>query len=717
VYVGTDCGLAASADLGANWTFAPLPAPNSRVHAAVAANGLVDICADDGHHRFIFAAGILTPVGGADPIHGPVSGAPGAGCAVEFTMFGSVHDIASAPQEPNAVLFALAPSQTNPGGCNSLYESDNGGLNWAPVLDDCFGKTFSEPWVTTRLSTDGNPNHFDVYYSGTIATHKITCAAFTFPNSRCGTPVSGPTFIPTAHADHQGIAFRPGSSCPQYLVTDGGVQTTGDCGASFHMTAGSGSLNGGFNALQIYDLTGQISPTHTDLYFGTQDNSIWASPDKGATWPTAICCEFGAPQVPRIAGDASEFVTLDACGNCQLVLAPAQLAGCSFFVPAGACQLWNRPPGNPPSGPRAFEEEDAPYVIDRGAYLEWTEPISSPPTEQLNITTDFGQSWNLIHGATITGLLADRPFIAGPAATPTVYQPFCVGSCFTLSSSTVHIARLRLTRGAGGVTATVGATGDGTCATCLGEVGIYSDGHGDFRPSQVAFGVEPGNPNHLIAADVGPGQMKMKVSRDGGQHWSVDSQLTNLVTGAGRYSFMTPHWGTEARAIAFDPTNGNHIVVGTENAGIIASVDGGKTWQRMVGSERVPTITGLFFDEVPNEVLVSTFGRGIWKLELARPTKLVAAPASKLARRFSATLTLAADGTPVVAETVAFTIPGIKAPVCSATTDSNGTAVCTGSIPLDLASQLAFLLASRYTAIFAGNANYGRSTATGSLGP
>ena len=51
------------------------------------------------------------------------------------------------------------------------------------------------------------------------------------------------------------------------------------------MAAGSGSGNGNYNGLQIYEIDGQIHPGHTDYVFGTQDNSIYNSSDSGATVP------------------------------------------------------------------------------------------------------------------------------------------------------------------------------------------------------------------------------------------------------------------------------------------------------------------------------------------------------------------------------------------------------------------------------------------------
>ena len=65
----------------------------------------------------------------------------------------------------------------------------------------------------------------------------------------------------------------------------------------------------------------------------------------------------------------------------------------------------------------------------------------------------------------------------------------------------------------------------------------------------------------------------MKASCDGGQTWTEDNGLTELVTGQGALRFSIP-FGEEGvrmqvHAIAFDPDDDDHVVVGTEEAGIV----------------------------------------------------------------------------------------------------------------------------------------------------
>jgi len=132
------------------------------------------------------------------------------------------------------------------------------------------------------------------------------------------------------------------------------------------------------------------------------------------------------------------------------------------------------------------------------------------------------------------------------------------------------------------------------------------------------FAVDPNNSQHLIAAD--GGSNKMVVSTDGGVTWSPDNLLTNLVTNFGEFDFTASCVDivcfTQATNIAFDPSNGNRIFVGTRQAGIFASLDGGATWGMLRGSNLVPNVSSFFFDEVQNDVIISSYGRGLWKLDL-----------------------------------------------------------------------------------------------------
>ena len=145
----------------------------------------------------------------------------------------------------------------------------------------------------------------------------------------------------------------------------------------------------------------------------------------------------------------------------------------------------------------------------------------------------------------------------------------------------------------------------------------------------VAFAVNPTDPNHLIVSDVGTNEMKSTC--DGGLTWLVDAALTQLVTTpntaapnqprfvlpGSQFLFSVAGGGegvkNQVHAIAFNPDDSSHIVVGTEAAGVIETFDRGATWRFIHYSDRITAITSFFFDRNYN-VIVSTWGRGLWKV-------------------------------------------------------------------------------------------------------
>jgi uncharacterized repeat protein (TIGR01451 family) len=599
VYAGSDCGLLTSIDGGATFTRTAIP---GWTHAVVArAGGTVDVCSDDGHRRFTRAGGTLTLVNGpnAFPAVGP--GASAGGCPqVNGGVAPAAHDLAGAPQDAN-VLFVMKGGTTTtacggtvaaPRGVNFLFESDDAGVNWTQIGGGCGARA---PWVQTYRSRDLDPTHFDIYYSGGLDTYRATCTSGVAGLRCTGLPAIGSPNVNRAHADPSTVGFTPdGTNCARFLVDDGGVERSTDCGANFTMAAGSGSGNGNFNGLQVYEVAGQIHPGHSDYVIGTQDNSIYNSTDSGATWPNVVCCEGWTFQMLRNAPTETGRMTFTACGPCSNRQTDIHLGGNS---------AWANAPGT-----ALGADTGAPYLLPPQAntYVQWTSDGAG--NFNLNLTTNAGGTWTPVAGATTNLPPMGHMFVSGPASDPTLYQPVCTNNCGFIAPSG-GLIRISGVNTGGPATVT-------TIAGGVGRIGTHNYGNGSFRIQEASFGVDPNNPLHMIAADVAGNAMRE--TTDGGATWQNDAQLTSLVTENGRFSFSDPsgRLGAQAHAIYFDPTNGNRIFVGTESAGIMVSLDGGNSWTKMPGSEAVPAITSFFVDEVQNRIMVGSYGRGLWTLDV-----------------------------------------------------------------------------------------------------
>ena len=67
-------------------------------------------------------------------------------------------------------------------------------------------------------------------------------------------------------------------------------------------------------------------------------------------------------------------------------------------------------------------------------------------------------------------------------------------------------------------------------------------------------------------------------------------------------------------AVSFSPQSPQLVVAGTSEGGIYLSQDGGTSWSRLPGSEQVTYVTGFEWRSA-NDVVVSTYGRGLWRLQ------------------------------------------------------------------------------------------------------
>jgi hypothetical protein len=239
-----------------------------------------------------------------------------------------------------------------------------------------------------------------------------------------------------------------------------------------------------------------------------------------------------------------------------------------------------------------------PFLIVEDAYLQNVVSPATPPSNDYFLTLSAGASW------TKSFSLAPSPkgatIFAGSLANPSVYTG--VQRPGSLPNGGTHFGLVRAKNIAG--TATVA---DADHGISLGSLRVPIARY-------VVFGVDPKNPEHLIAPDADAEVMKF--SADGGTSWHALPQLTNAVTGNGQYLFELGEL-TLASVVAFDPYDSCHILVGTIQNGILRSTDGGNTWAQIQGSKPVTWVSSFFFPPT-GDVWVSSNGRGLWRLKLNR---------------------------------------------------------------------------------------------------
>jgi hypothetical protein len=316
------------------------------------------------------------------------------------------------------------------------------------------------------------------------------------------------------------------------------------------------------------------SAPHLDLYYSTQDNDIKGSSDGGATWNGSLCCEGAYLQADR-ANPAMEDtrVTGHSCDNCM-----------NFDV--------QKHLGNGGQGPFHNTKPDAqaPFQLVGPNYLQG---IVVDTTTEYWLTGDRGSSWNL--SFTAPGAFVAPILFSGDLANPVTYVAIDRGG------TGAHLFRASAVSG----TVTV------RVADSIGMQKIGVMGTGQSRYAVV--GVDPKNPDHLLAQDVFTGT---KASRDGGITWFRIPALDSAASDSGRY-LPSMNWFPSVTTISWDPTNSCHILIGTMQNGVIRSADGGRTWAQVRGSKNATIVTSFFFPP-SGPIWMSTYGRGLWRINVDR---------------------------------------------------------------------------------------------------
>lgn len=569
IWVGIKCGLAFSDDDGANWTVVK-PGGFSRRAGSIVAFGGNKV-------RGVFEDGVwFTDDAGATWNRQPSTGLP----PTYIMNVGAPNALAVSPMNPEHLFWSFYYWREE-GWHLAIYFSPSRTAAWQEIVD--YAGINRPVFVRTALSVRGASNQYDIYFGTGGGLKKLTVT-----HPRIGSPTFGTTWsdLVLDHADPADIAFKNDRKTPWLLATDGGLHKTENLGNNWTFTGGG---TNGYNALQITEVTGQhYSTSRLDLYFGTQDNSIWGSMDGGRTWPNARCCEGFFLKVPYMDAGVNNKITGVACAGCG-----------NFMDDAGLAVLRGFP--NPPN------DAGNPLLLKPGAYIQNTR-ITGTDVNLFQLTTNQGINWELKFG--IPEQLMDLGSTSkGSTASPVIYIPVKRTGSTPDGNEIITLKK---------ISDVYSRTPVVTDVNNFGSLGIFPTMFAWYKP----FGINIHDPNHLIVPDILSNTMKF--SRDGGSSWQIDTMLTRLITKNGVLRFRNGPF-VQCHSIAFDPNNTNHIVVGTHQAGVIRSFDNGQTWEVVENTEQITDISSFFFIK-EGCVVVSTYGRGLWKLCYDIPSTKIKIP-------------------------------------------------------------------------------------------
>lgn len=396
------------------------------------------------------------------------------------------------------------------------------------------------------------------------------------------------------HADAGALAFD-NNFRPILYGCDGGLFKPQNNEAT--QWIGATIENHGMNSFLITDVAGtnyerlNYAGHRTSLYFGTQDNSLWSSADEGQTWPHRDCCEGYYLEV-RNSARTQEDVTVTYA-----------TVGSGYGIKMSDANFSNK--RNVPEllGNRTrLKYAGHAFLISPNNYIRFC----VPPDRNLEtyVSTNNCATWS--KKATISLQHKGIFQVSNSSSGPIVYSAF-KGLRRRQNKEIIGLMRF------GDLFSRETYSYTNRNLIYLPDSGSIGQRATEFDWHAI-FGVDPNNYQYLIAPDIY--NNVVKCTRDGGRSWYTDFNLTREVTQGDNLLLSGGHpYYMQVTEIAFDPYNPSRILVGTRDAGIIISEDSGNSWSTIPYSENITYITGFFFKR-DNTVMVSSYGRGLWKLTL-----------------------------------------------------------------------------------------------------
>jgi len=632
VFVGTNCGLARSADAGDHWVQFD-PTPDDHLTASVwdvvaLPGGRTYACGDDG--LLISSDG---QAGNWKSLPKPPL-FPGGFCS-----------LAVSPEDLSVVFVAFASARSfgdllGAGCCN--FPPSGGGAEFYEAHVDISAPSVTWSRFTTYPDDVGNSNPkfvvkkgrlpfvvtnkrsegFDVWI-GDGSLYRVPCSALQTPNCPTDPENWSGSFtdhpggvVQLAHGDSGDLEFDPTRSvdaCPTLYSSDGGIHSNAKTTSPNCQVPDFRGANVGMHAFLLWDMAGIHLPGESQegIYIGTQDNGLYYTGNAGVADPAATKVTW----THGVGGDLYDLeadstrVVVSGGGRDVIVADPGFQNGKSL-----ANCLANRDIDLP-----ELIAEGEPghflYALNNGA----KDP--SCPTIPVGVRETFD--------------IANDPLGSPLGIWPSTAQPPC------------HI---RVGVGPAGAQPYVLA---GTClwprtdftadqlwtykGSAWTRIATPPKEPGDSIATGAGFGliaVDATNPDRLYASVVNDnGPPRMMRSSDGGASWIYDEGLTDLmggngafvsypaVEGDGIYAFLQP------MMVSFDPYDPRLLVAGGAASGVFLSSDGGGSWSLLTdpftpGTSGIPHLPRPLFAHFDHDttgtihVYLGT-GRGVWRVDLA----------------------------------------------------------------------------------------------------